>query len=150
MLDEELLRNAALEAELHSAKARIAELEAERDQAQANNITSALLQAGYLDRADRAERWAARWKKAAKRYRGKAIEAFDVGYYAQHDETSRALSRAEAAEARERVLRAAVVEYIHEHGLEHKVDCPEDNTCDCALVQDIEAALAATKEKPWA
>ncbi|HYE92238.1 MAG TPA: hypothetical protein VEA38_14510 [Terriglobales bacterium] len=118
--------------------ARIAELEAERDEWKAlfyqEDYEHDVTVARANEIVSRAERWAARWKKAAKVWRH------------TYDRMLRLEARAEAAEARERALRAAVVEYIHEHGLEHEVDCPEDNTCDCALVQDIEAALAATKE----
>ena len=38
-------------------------------------------------------------------------------------------------------LRKAVIAYIEYYNLKHEYRCPEDDTCDCALVQDIEKAL---------
>ena len=43
-------------------------------------------------------------------------------------------------------LRAKVENYFETHGAEHEdADCPEDDTCTCPLVRDINDAFAAVR-----
>lgn len=45
-------------------------------------------------------------------------------------------------------LKTAVIQYILHYGLEHEDDCPEDDTCECILVQAIEDALKPMTTPP--
>lgn len=60
----------------------------------------------------------------------------------------RALANSAAVMYRERLreLAAAVCAYIEQHGLEHDDECPEDDTCRCRLVRNIDSALLSARE----
>lgn len=48
------------------------------------------------------------------------------------------------AEADAAALRVAWLNYIEEYGIDHFSGCPEDDTCKCPLVAQINAAVSAT------
>ncbi len=48
----------------------------------------------------------------------------------------------EEAEGKFSALRSAVIAYAERYSLRHRIECPEDDTCDCPLTQGIVRALA--------